>query len=181
MAISLRGTVPRGVSQRPAHGPLAALLVGFTATAVCAATARAETAVPPEDVAAIARTLNCPICQGYNLQDCPLPVCADMREAIRQRLASGESRQQIVDAFVSDYGPQVLNAPPRRGFLAAAWLVPPLAVILIVAAAAAALGKLSRHVPAPAEDMDLETAEASSQADAAALAELERLAEELQR
>ena len=47
-------------------------------------------------VAAIARDLNCPVCEGYNLQECPLVVCAQMREVIRERLAAGQTRQQIV-------------------------------------------------------------------------------------
>jgi len=80
--------------------------------------------VLPEDIAAVARDLNCPLCQGYNLQDCPLPVCAQMRELIGQKLAAGESKEQITAAFVADYGPQVLNAPPARGFYLTAWVLP---------------------------------------------------------
>jgi cytochrome c-type biogenesis protein CcmH len=86
--------------------------------------ARAQAEVAPEAVAAIARDLNCPLCQGYTLQDCPLEVCAQMRALIRQRLAAGESRAEIMAAFVDEYGPQVLNAPPRRGPYLLAWLLP---------------------------------------------------------
>lgn len=92
--------------------------------------------VPPEDVAEIARNLNCPLCQGYNLQDCPLEVCAQMRELIRERLAAGQSRDEIVAAFVVDYGPQVLNEPPRSGFFLGAWVLPIAALILGVIAVA---------------------------------------------
>jgi cytochrome c-type biogenesis protein CcmH len=90
-----------------------------------------QTAVAPEDVAAIARSLNCPLCQGYNLQDCPLEVCAQMRETIRQKLEVGVTPDQIVADFVADYGPQVLSAPPRSGWMASAWLVPPIVLLLL--------------------------------------------------
>lgn len=99
------------------------------ATGATADKVAAEANVPPETVAAIARGLNCPLCQGYNLQDCPLELCAQMRELIRQKLAAGESRQAIVDAFVHDYGPQVLNAPPKQGFFLTAWLLPVVALM----------------------------------------------------
>lgn len=84
--------------------------------------------VPPEAVAEVARELNCPLCQGYNLQDCPLEVCAQMRDLIAMRLAEGQSKEAIKAAFVADYGPQVLNAPPSRGFFLLAWVLPVLAL-----------------------------------------------------
>lgn len=86
--------------------------------------------VPPEAVAAVARTLNCPICQGYSLQDCPLEVCAQMRGEIAAQLAAGRTADEVRAAFVADYGPQVLNAPPTRGFYLAAWLAPVAALML---------------------------------------------------
>lgn len=80
--------------------------------------------VSPQAVAEIARELNCPVCQGYDLQDCPLKVCAQMRDVIRDRLAKGERREDILAGFVAEYGPQVLNAPPREGLYLFAWLLP---------------------------------------------------------
>jgi cytochrome c-type biogenesis protein CcmH len=104
------------------------------ATGVGAAIPASAADVPPEDVAAIARDLNCPLCQGYNLQDCPLEVCAQMRALIRQSLAEGESRDEIIAAFAAEYGPQVLNAPPRRGFFLGAWILPIVALFVGVVA-----------------------------------------------
>lgn len=89
-----------------------------------AAPAALSEAVPPEAVAAVARELNCPLCQGYNLQDCPLTVCAQMRELIAQQLAAGQTADEIKAGFVADYGPQVLNAPPTRGIYLTAWVLP---------------------------------------------------------
>jgi cytochrome c-type biogenesis protein CcmH/NrfF len=99
-----------------------------------ASAAAAAPRVPDEAVAAIAEQLNCPTCQGYSLRDCPLTVCAQMREQIRMSLAEGLDDQAIIDDFVAYYGPQVLNAPPKDGFFLLAWWLPPFAL------AAGALG-----------------------------------------
>ena len=69
-----------------------------------------------EDVSAIAKSLNCPLCQGYNLQDCPLQICFQLRGRIADELADGQSADQIRAGFVEDYGQQVLNAPRAKGF-----------------------------------------------------------------
>lgn len=78
---------------------------------------------------AIARSLNCPICEGRNLIDCPLPVCAEMRGEIRTRLAAGDDRSAIIQHFVDYYGERVRNTPPLSGLSGLAWWVPLAALI----------------------------------------------------
>ena len=80
--------------------------------------------VDEAEVLAVARGLNCPICQGRNLVECPLPVCAEMRDEIRVRLAAGADRAAIIQHFVDYYGPAVRNTPPISGLLGLAWWVP---------------------------------------------------------
>lgn len=106
------------------------------------------TEVAPEAVAAIARNLNCPLCQGYNLQDCPLVVCAQMRDLIRQQLAAGQSSEQIMAGFVADYGPVVLNAPPTTGVFLTAWVLPGL-ILLAGAVVVALLLRRMKRAAAP--------------------------------
>lgn len=86
-------------------------------------------AADPAAVAAIAKELNCPLCQGYSLLDCPLQVCGQMRQLIADRLAQGWTSDQVRAQFVADYGPQILSAPPAEGIGLAAWLTPGLAVV----------------------------------------------------
>lgn len=146
------------------HGPQAvialALAVAASLFAGPAAPGRlaAQTEVAPEDVAAIARDLNCPLCQGYNLQDCPLEVCAQMRELIRERLAAGDSREAIVASFVDDYGPQVLNAPPPTGFFATAYVLPALVLFSGAALVAALVARASGRAPEPAGETEVDPA-----------------------
>lgn len=99
-------------------------------TASTASTAgRPARDVDPAQVAAIARELNCPLCQGYSLLDCPLQVCGQMRQLIADRLAQGWTAEDVRAQFVADYGPQILSAPPARGIGLAAWLGPALAAL----------------------------------------------------
>jgi len=48
---------------------------------------------------------------------------AELKE-IDQLLAQGKSQQQIIDAFVAEYGTQVYTEPPKKGFGLVAWLMP---------------------------------------------------------
>lgn len=109
--------------------PVVALALALALGRPAAAQTQSPGQVPPEAVAAIARDLNCPLCQGYNLQDCPLIVCAQMRDQIRERLAAGATREEIVESFVVEFGPQVLNTPPTEGFFLAAWILPGLVLL----------------------------------------------------
>lgn len=97
----------------------------------------------------VAHRLNCPICQGYTLRDCPLEVCAQMRAEIGRRLAEGEAEDDVVAGFVALYGPSVLNEPPRRGFALLAWIAPP-AFVALAALGAYRHGRAARRAPPPA-------------------------------
>lgn len=112
-------------------------------------TAKGQAAADPAAVAAIARELNCPLCQGYSLLDCPLQVCGQMRQLIAERLAEGWTPDQVRAQFVADYGPQILSAPPARGWGLAAWLAP-----LVAALAGAALLWLRRRGPSASAAVD---------------------------
>lgn len=54
---------------------------------------------------------------------------AELKE-IDQHIARGESDDQILKAFVAEYGPTVLIEPPKRGFNLAAWIMPVAAPLL---------------------------------------------------
>ena len=97
-------------------------------------------AVDPAAVARVADRLNCPICQGYTLRECPLEVCAQMRAEIGRRLGEGATDDDVVASFVALYGPSVLNEPPRRGFALLAWLAP-MAMVAVAAVGAVLRGR----------------------------------------
>jgi cytochrome c-type biogenesis protein CcmH/NrfF len=56
------------------------------------------------------------------------PVVTQMRAEIKQRAASSESDELILQSFVQEYGTQVLANPTTKGFNLVAWVMPWIAV-----------------------------------------------------
>lgn len=75
------------------------------------------------------------ICQcgcGMLLSNCTHAECSSrdaMTAVIGQKLDQGESKEQIIDYFVSQYGERVLSSPPKTGFNLVAWLLPFAAIL----------------------------------------------------
>jgi len=78
----------------------------------------------PNQINAIAKDLWCPLCNGVRLDNCELQACIQMKEVIAQKLAAGESKEQIRAYFVQQYGDVVLGAPSNEGFNRVVWLMP---------------------------------------------------------
>ena len=85
----------------------------------------------------------------------------------------GKTAQEIIDAFVAQYGQQVLMAPPKRGFNLAGYFLPSLAVLVAAAFLIRTLRRWTRTAAA-------EATPARDSLDASP-AELERLRRELER
>jgi cytochrome c-type biogenesis protein CcmH len=100
------------------------LSVGLWSAFVFPALAQTPT---PNDINEIARGLWCPLCNGVRLDNCELQACVQMKEVIGQKLAAGESQDQIRAYFVEQYGDVVLGAPSTQGFNQVAWILPILA------------------------------------------------------
>jgi len=78
---------------------------------------------------------------------------------------AGKSPEEVVAAFVTKYGEQILMAPPPEGFNLAGYLVPGVAVVVAGALIAVVLLRRGRRqVPAPATD-SIPAGPAPSQAD----------------
>jgi hypothetical protein len=54
----------------------------------------------------------------------PCDTAKGMLREIDQHLAKNESEQQIIDAFVAQYGTVIYVEPPKKGFGLVAWLMP---------------------------------------------------------
>lgn len=93
--------------------------------------------------------LNCPLCQGQTLNECPLQICDEMRELVRQKLQAGENDEQIIAYFVQRFGDRVLNEPPRAGFALLGWAMPLLGLLLGVGLVVFALRTMTRRSPRP--------------------------------
>src|ERR1051326_2420960 len=72
----------------------------------------------------VAGDLMSPACPGRTLLNCTSSQAEQWRELIRQKLAQGESKEQILRYFVDIGGEGILAAPPKKGFALTAWLLP---------------------------------------------------------
>jgi cytochrome c-type biogenesis protein CcmH len=72
----------------------------------------------------VAGELMSPACPGRTLSNCTSSQAEQWRELIRQKLAQGESKSQILQHFVDIEGESILASPPKKGFALTVWLFP---------------------------------------------------------
>ena len=108
----------------------------FATVAVAVAMIAAPAALAAEPQASlpdIEDEVMCPIC-GTLLELSEAPQAERERAFIRDRIAGGESKEQIKDALVAEYGPEVLATPESSGFNLSAYVVPIVALVLALIA-----------------------------------------------
>lgn len=94
-------------------------------------------------LAELEREVMCPTCKT-TLELSDAPVADRMRAFIRERIAAGDTKSEIKDALVAQFGEAVLAAPPREGFNLLAWILPLAGAALAAGALAVALRRWSR-------------------------------------
>ena len=67
--------------------------------------------------------LVCPTCHT-TLDQSNAPVAIRMKQFIRGRIAAGDSKSEIKEQLVAQFGKGVLAAPERKGFDLLAWVLP---------------------------------------------------------
>src|SRR6266498_1090020 len=65
----------------------------------------------------------CPVC-NTTLDQSSSPAARQIEAVISRRIAAGDTKSEIKDRLVAEYGPQILAAPPKEGFDLLAWLLP---------------------------------------------------------
>jgi cytochrome c-type biogenesis protein CcmH len=65
----------------------------------------------------------CPTCKT-TLDQSSAPIADRIRAFISTRIAAGDTKSQIKDKLVLQFGPAVLAAPPKHGFNLLAWVLP---------------------------------------------------------
>jgi len=108
----------------------------FATTATAAATTGANATLPD-----IEDEVMCTIC-GTTLQLSSSPQAERERAFISALIAKGETKDEIKDALVAEYGPEVLAVPSDDGFdLLGGWILPTVAVLV----GASAVGLAARR------------------------------------
>jgi len=74
----------------------------------------------------LSRELRCMVCQNQSIDDSDAPLARDLRLLVRERIAAGNTDQQVMDFLVARYGEFVLLKPRVEGQTLILWLIPPL-------------------------------------------------------
>ena len=127
------------------------VLVGLLAGLLMVGVAGAQGGqVTDDQVNAVAKRLNCPVCENVPLDVCETQACVQWRDLIRQKLTAGEKPEQVIAYFRDTYGDRVLQEPPRSGFTALIWILPFVGLIAGVAILVVVLRRMTAR-PAIAE------------------------------
>ena len=78
---------------------------------------------------ALSRELRCMVCQNQSIDDSDAPLARDLRLLVRERLAAGDSDNQVLDFLVARYGQFVLLKPRFERQTLLLWLLPPLLLL----------------------------------------------------
>jgi cytochrome c-type biogenesis protein CcmH/NrfF len=127
------------------------LLVAVLVCCLLPALAMAETRASLPD---IEDEVMCTIC-GTLLAESASPQADRERAFIRDRIAQGETKDQIKDALVAQYGENVLATPKASGFDLLAYLIPIAALLGVLAVLIPWLIRQRRRSPpSPLKDLD---------------------------
>ena len=103
---------------------LAALVLGAAAWVEPAHAQAPEGAYDEEEAQAIDQMLMCPVCPAESIDQAQVPLARQMRQRVREMLAEGATRQEVLDYFADRYGQNVLASPPKSGLNLLAWILP---------------------------------------------------------
>jgi cytochrome c-type biogenesis protein CcmH len=135
----------------------AAALAGVTAVAfagvlaVLAGVTLAAPAVDENTVRQISEQLRCVVCQNLSVADSPSETANQMRDIVRERLAMGETPEQVKAYFVEKYGVWILLSPPKQGFNLLVWVLPFVVLLFGLVVVAVVLRRWTRHARSSAE------------------------------
>ena len=91
----------------------------------------------------------CPVCET-TLDQSSSPAAQQIKRVIATRIAAGDTKAQIKDRLVAEYGSAILAAPPHKGFGLLAWWLPVAGILAAAVAVAVGARRWARaREPAP--------------------------------
>lgn len=109
---------------------MAAVVVGLLAVGTLAV----DEPTDAERAVALEETIRCPSCASQSVANSETPAAQAVKVLVRERIAAGDSDEEIRDFVASRYGRQVLLDPAGKGFGALVWGIPVVAAVLALAA-----------------------------------------------
>ena len=86
--------------------------------------------------------LRCLKCQSQSIADSNAPMAGDMRSQVRERIAAGDTPEQVRNWLVERYGDWVTYKPPVNATTWPLWIAP---IFLIIVALWLARGRFRRR------------------------------------
>ena len=108
---------------------LSVLLALTLATQLVAPAPAARQTLTPEqeqEARVIEAMVIAPCCWSQQVSVHSSPAATEMRQNIRERLAAGQSRVQILEAYTTEHGERILAEPPAKGFNRVLYVLPPI-------------------------------------------------------
>jgi cytochrome c-type biogenesis protein CcmH/NrfF len=118
------GSAAQGIEPSPAATPDPSTVVGAPHGGPLAGKALDERAE------AVASLLRCPVCQGLSVKDSPATMAQMMKAQVKELLAAGYDRDQVLAYFERSYGEFVRLEPPLRGVNWLVWLGPGIGLLV---------------------------------------------------
>lgn len=114
-----------GIRLLPALVLLAALFAVQPASAQGVADTAAPTVVADPaletEVMELSHKLRCLVCQNQSIAESNAPLAIDLRNQVREQLASGRSQRDVLNYLVDRYGDFVLYEPPVKATTLLLW------------------------------------------------------------
>ena len=105
-------------------------LVGLILTACASSSGPLSTEEMETMAQGIDKGLMCPICPSETIDQSQTEIAKQMQIMVREKLAQGESSDDIYQFFVDRYGLGILAEPPKSGFNILIWVIPPIGLLL---------------------------------------------------
>ena len=98
---------------------------------LCLATnAFAQTSPQEQRARDIGAQLRCVVCQNQSIEESDAQLAQDMRQVVRDQLATGASDETVIEHIRESYGDYVLLKPPVQWNTYVLWFFPALLVLL---------------------------------------------------
>ena len=141
------------------------LAIAILATLAAPVVAAVAATAPQASLTDIENDVMCVSCREP-LAVAQSPQAEAERNFIRHLIAQGQTKAQIEQALVAQYGESVLGKPPANGFNLTVYILPPAIVLVGVAVLAFALPRWRRRARAAADDRAAAPGPALDSADA---------------
>lgn len=128
--------------------PLAALPLGVPPALALEPEERLADPALEQRARELSKGLRCVVCQNQSIDDSNAELAQDLRRVVRERLAEGDTDDEVIDYVVARYGDYVLLRPPMDTRTLLLWFGP--AAVVLGAAVWATLWVARRRRNPPA-------------------------------